>query len=329
MRVRLYEREEIAAGASGRNSGLIQHPMDEALAGVFAVSEALYAELGHGFELPARARRHPRRLRGPGALEPTARRPRGALPRAARRGARRRRRCATPSPRSPTASPPSGSTPAARPARRRHRRPSPPAPAPPAPSCIEGVAATPLVEDGRATGVRTAAGTEPPARSSSPPARGAPRSSTPPAPGGRSGPAGGVNVELRLAKPPRHALEEAGIQDLLHADSAADPLFSLVTARRPLRRSARRSCPSSPSRPRSRPRCVRARHALRARAGRHPRRLVPRLRAADERRRPPAARAAARRSGACSWPRATGRGGSRSGRARPGWSPTRSSGGPS
>ena len=52
-RVRLYEREEIAAGASGRNSGLLQHPMDEALTGVFAASEALYAELGHGFELPA------------------------------------------------------------------------------------------------------------------------------------------------------------------------------------------------------------------------------------------------------------------------------------
>jgi glycine/D-amino acid oxidase-like deaminating enzyme len=51
-RVRLYERDEVAAGASGRNSGLLQHPMDEALTDIFAVSEALYAELGHGFELP-------------------------------------------------------------------------------------------------------------------------------------------------------------------------------------------------------------------------------------------------------------------------------------
>jgi len=51
-RVRLYEREEVAAGASGRNSGLLQHPMDEALTDIFATSEALYAELGHGFELP-------------------------------------------------------------------------------------------------------------------------------------------------------------------------------------------------------------------------------------------------------------------------------------
>ena len=33
-RVRLYEREAIAAGASGRNAGLLQHPMDEELTGI-------------------------------------------------------------------------------------------------------------------------------------------------------------------------------------------------------------------------------------------------------------------------------------------------------
>ena len=32
-RVRLYERAVLAAGASGRNSGLLQHPMDEPLTG--------------------------------------------------------------------------------------------------------------------------------------------------------------------------------------------------------------------------------------------------------------------------------------------------------
>ena len=55
--VRLYERDVLAAGASGRNSGLLQHPMDEVLTGIFARSEALYAELGHGFELPRAGRR--------------------------------------------------------------------------------------------------------------------------------------------------------------------------------------------------------------------------------------------------------------------------------
>jgi D-hydroxyproline dehydrogenase subunit beta len=51
--VTLYEREAIAAGASGRNSGILQHPMDAALAGLYEASLELYATLGHGFELPA------------------------------------------------------------------------------------------------------------------------------------------------------------------------------------------------------------------------------------------------------------------------------------
>jgi glycine/D-amino acid oxidase-like deaminating enzyme len=50
--VRLYEREAIGAGASGRNSGTIQHPVDEALTDLHARSLELYAGLGHGFELP-------------------------------------------------------------------------------------------------------------------------------------------------------------------------------------------------------------------------------------------------------------------------------------
>jgi glycine/D-amino acid oxidase-like deaminating enzyme len=51
--VTLYEREAIAAGASGRNSGVVQHPMDPVLAPLYEASVALYANLGHGFELPA------------------------------------------------------------------------------------------------------------------------------------------------------------------------------------------------------------------------------------------------------------------------------------
>jgi glycine/D-amino acid oxidase-like deaminating enzyme len=51
--VRLYEREAVAAGASGRNSGLLQHPMDPALVPVYESSLALYSELGHGFVFPA------------------------------------------------------------------------------------------------------------------------------------------------------------------------------------------------------------------------------------------------------------------------------------
>jgi glycine/D-amino acid oxidase-like deaminating enzyme len=50
--VTLYEREEIAAGASGRNSGVIQHPMDPVLVPLHEASLELYGEL-EGFELPA------------------------------------------------------------------------------------------------------------------------------------------------------------------------------------------------------------------------------------------------------------------------------------
>jgi glycine/D-amino acid oxidase-like deaminating enzyme len=42
----------------------------------------------------------------------------------------------------------------------------------------------------------------------------------------------GVNVEVHLAAPPRHALEEVGIEQLVANPGAPPPLFSLVTAGR-------------------------------------------------------------------------------------------------
>src|SRR5258705_5267546 len=44
-RVTLYERNAIAAGASGRNSGVIQHPHDPILASLYQASLAAYREL--------------------------------------------------------------------------------------------------------------------------------------------------------------------------------------------------------------------------------------------------------------------------------------------
>jgi glycine/D-amino acid oxidase-like deaminating enzyme len=44
-RVRLYEATEIAAAASGRNSGVIQHPFDSVLVGLYRESLALYRAL--------------------------------------------------------------------------------------------------------------------------------------------------------------------------------------------------------------------------------------------------------------------------------------------
>ena len=49
--VTLYEREAIAAGASGRNSGVVQDPLDPALTGLYEESLAHYRAL-EGFELP-------------------------------------------------------------------------------------------------------------------------------------------------------------------------------------------------------------------------------------------------------------------------------------
>jgi glycine/D-amino acid oxidase-like deaminating enzyme len=57
-RVTLYEREAIAAGASGRNSGVVQHPFDPALVPLYHESVAAYRRLARvspdiGFALPA------------------------------------------------------------------------------------------------------------------------------------------------------------------------------------------------------------------------------------------------------------------------------------
>ena len=50
--VTLYEREEVAAGASGRNSGVLQHPFDDVLVGLYEESLRHYAELD-GFAFPS------------------------------------------------------------------------------------------------------------------------------------------------------------------------------------------------------------------------------------------------------------------------------------
>ena len=44
-RVTLVEREEVAFGASGRNSGVIQQPFDPALVGLYRRSLELYRDL--------------------------------------------------------------------------------------------------------------------------------------------------------------------------------------------------------------------------------------------------------------------------------------------
>jgi glycine/D-amino acid oxidase-like deaminating enzyme len=50
-KVTLYERDQIAAGASGRNSGVVQDPLDPALTALYEESLTHYRAL-EGFELP-------------------------------------------------------------------------------------------------------------------------------------------------------------------------------------------------------------------------------------------------------------------------------------
>lgn len=55
VRVTLVEREGLASGASGANSGVVQHPFDPVLAGLYRETVALYRELSAadaGFRLP-------------------------------------------------------------------------------------------------------------------------------------------------------------------------------------------------------------------------------------------------------------------------------------
>ena len=223
--VRLYEREAIAAAASGRNSGVLQHPLDEALVAVYERSLALYAGLGHGFA-------HPEEPVGvlvvsedPATLE----RERAEL--AARfpeirpewlEGADLR-----------AAEPGLGEGVVA--CRLATGRPVPPAAA--AAAWAEraraagaelriGVAVEAVeVTGGRATGVRTAAGAEPAGAVAL--AAGPWTAALAPAP---VAPLWGVNVEVHLPEPPRHVLEQAGIDALVSAGGGPASLFSIVTA---------------------------------------------------------------------------------------------------
>lgn len=237
-RVRLYERDEVAAGASGRNSGLLQHPMDDALTDIFAASEALYAELGHGFALPPEVVGVLVVGEKAAALEPIRAEIAGQFPELA----------------AEAVDAPHELEPALAEDLAAFRldtgRPVPPAAATRAfaarareagAEIREGVAATPVIrggghdeggggaQGGRAVGIRTPHGEEPvgavvvaagPWSAALVDPTGAWRPVVP---------SWGVNVELRLSHPPRHSIEEAGIESLKSSGGVTGPLFSIVT----------------------------------------------------------------------------------------------------
>ena len=61
----LYEREAIAAGASGRNSGVVQHPLDAALVDLYEESLEHYAHARPRLRAPGRPGRPAARQRPP------------------------------------------------------------------------------------------------------------------------------------------------------------------------------------------------------------------------------------------------------------------------
>ncbi len=218
----LYEREAIAAGASGRNSGVVQHPLDPALVGLYEESLEHYTTLGRGFTLPSEpvglllVSDRPETLGPPAAfpeLQPTL-----------LHGAELR---------------------ALEPAladglaawRLETGRPVPPAAAAKAFALRAheagaelwiGESAHVAVHDGRATGVivggihRPAGAVAVAAGPWTPEALGLPPFISA---------LWGVVVELELEGAPTHVLEELGIKELAQAKDAPEALFSAVTAR--------------------------------------------------------------------------------------------------
>jgi D-hydroxyproline dehydrogenase subunit beta len=225
-RVRLYEREQLAAGASGRNSGLLQHPMDDTLTGIYAASQAFYAELGHGFELPAETVGVLVVGEDAGALEPTRTAIADRFPELLAEAV------AAPHQLEPALAPDLVAF------RLDTGLPVPPAAATLAfaeraraagAELLEGVTASPVIDGGRAIGVRAGKAEEP---AGAVVVAAGPWSSALVDPTGAWRPVSplwGVNVELRLSQPPRHALEEVGIEDLMTQQGVPGPLFSLVT----------------------------------------------------------------------------------------------------
>lgn len=227
--VRLYEREAIAAGASGRNSGILQHPMDPVLAPLYEASLEHYAALGHGFAFPAEPS---------GALVVSAD-PQALV--ADRDRAAERFPALAPEWLAGAAL--EAAEPALAPGTCAYRlatgRPVPPAAATQAWAARAQAAGARLEvgepaalarRDGRAAGVRIGGSLEP---------AGAVVVAAGPWTAEAVGAANGwrpitaiwgVVVQVRLAAPPRHPLEEAGVEALTAPGGAVRPIFSIVTS---------------------------------------------------------------------------------------------------
>jgi D-hydroxyproline dehydrogenase subunit beta len=228
-RVVVFEREAIAAGASGRNQGILQHPFDAALTGLYDASMELYATLDHGFAFPVEATGLMLVSEDPDVLDTGYAQMLAAFPEV------------TPERLDPAAL--AAEEPAVAPGlsglRLATGRPVPAAAATIAwarraelaGARLEiGVGATAAIAGGRAAGV-TAGGTRVAAGAVvvaagpwSPRALGL-DGAWPPV-----SELWGVVAEVTLESPPRHSLEEAGVDELTKPGGASGALFTLITA---------------------------------------------------------------------------------------------------
>ena len=310
--VRLYERDVLGAGASGRNSGVLEHPLDEALEPLFARSLEHYAALG-GFPF------------GP---EPVGCLVLGEDP------APLRAKAAELAPRfaslgfdwldpADLAREEPGLAPGLSALRMATGRPVPPAAAVRAfadraraagAELLEGTGARPVHDGDRVAGVHTATGFEP-------------AGAVVIAAGPWSGELGtalpvtalwGVVAQVRLASPPRHVLEEVGAESLVKTGPPETRLFSLITLDGTSSLGSSFE-PAEPDPGRSRSSCAPAARAS-CRRSRTP--SSGRCGAARGRSRTTAARCSGPFPGSpgCTSRPATGRGASRSGRPPRSWS---------
>jgi len=222
LRVRVFEREGIAAGASGRNSGVIQHPLDAELVPLYTASLAEHRELGAILAEPAGLvvlASHPEALEGAGGefpeLAPEALDERAlrALEPALAPGLVGLR-LATGHPARP------GAVTEAFAARARAA----------GVRFSVGRAARPLLEADRVVGVQAGTRRVPAERVLVAAGPWTPEV-VDPAGGWRPiEPVWGATVALRLGEAPRHVVEEAGVEGIMTAGGDAAALFSLVTA---------------------------------------------------------------------------------------------------
>jgi glycine/D-amino acid oxidase-like deaminating enzyme len=221
--VRLHERDVLGAGASGRNSGVFEHPMDAALEPLYARSLDLYAALD-GFPLPAA---------DTGCLV-LGEDPADLRAQAEAHAARFPSLGFDPLDEAELARVEPGLAPGMSAFRIATGRPVPPAAAVEAfaararaagAELLEGSAARPVRDGDRVTGVETALGAEPAGAVviAAGPWSGALGLSLPVAP------LWGVVAQVRLPEPPRHVLEEAGTESLIGEEPPATRLFSLIT----------------------------------------------------------------------------------------------------